>query len=121
MAPRSTVRKVKDRGGDWRGLDATYPGVEEIRGEGKIRSRRISPIGWYVTPWGNMTPALTFKSISIWPLSVERTSLDALFRTIILHHCRIALRSLRLVMKDVLCADINGTSGEPITAQFVRG
>ena len=49
--------------GDWRGLDVTFLGVEEIRGEGGIRSRRISPIGWYVTPWGNMTPALTFKSI----------------------------------------------------------
>ena len=52
--------------GDWRGLDVTFPGIEEIRGEGGIRSRRsrcIFPIGGYVTPWGNMTPALTFKSI----------------------------------------------------------
>ena len=47
--------------GDWRGLDVTFPEVEKIRGEGGIRSRRIFPIGWYVTPWGNMTPALTFK------------------------------------------------------------
>ena len=63
MASWFTVREVKDCSGGWRGLDVTFLGVEEIRGEGGIRSRRISPIGWYVTPWGNMTPALTFKSI----------------------------------------------------------
>ena len=105
----------------WRGLDVTFPEVEKIRGEGGIRSRRIFPIGWYVTPWGNMTPALTFKSIKIWPLSVDRTSLDALFRTIVPHHCRIALRYLHLVTNDVLCVGINETGGKPITAQFLRG
>ena len=58
-----TICEVKDHSGDWRGLNVTFPGVEMIRGEGGIRSRRILPIGWYVAPWGNMTPALTFKSI----------------------------------------------------------
>ena len=57
------LHKVKDCSGNWRGLGVTFLGVKEIRGEGGIWSRRISPIGWYVTPWGNMTPALTLKSI----------------------------------------------------------
>ena len=54
---------MKDYSGDWRGLDATFPGVEKVRGESGIQGGRILPIGWYVTPWGSMTPALTFKSI----------------------------------------------------------
>ena len=52
MASWFTVREVKGYSGDWRGLNVTFPGVG-----------CILPIGWYVTPWGNMTPALTFKSI----------------------------------------------------------
>ena len=63
MALWFTVREVKDYSGDWRGLDVAFPGVAKIRDESGIRSGRILPIGWYVTPWGNMTPALTFKSI----------------------------------------------------------
>ena len=31
-----TIREVKDYSEDWRGLDVTFPGIEEIRGEGEI-------------------------------------------------------------------------------------
>ena len=36
VASLFTVREEKDHSGDWRGLDVTFPGVEEIRGEGGI-------------------------------------------------------------------------------------
>ena len=36
LASWFTVREEKNHSGDWRGLNVTFPGVEEIRGEGGI-------------------------------------------------------------------------------------